>query len=387
MNEFDDLGKQIEKSVNSSVNWINDLINDIHSGVASAAMNVQSSQAYQQAQQERARVQAERQRQLQERTRAKQEYAKKIKSVSTGANFIRAFGGFFLGIFAAAFISVGFENIFDGDITTGVIGFIMAVVSAWGTISLFKKNSALNRYVKYINIIGDQNYINIEELVTTTGYSHNKVVKDLKSMIAANILKQAHIDPQEKYLMVTNEVYHQYLDAQKSYDARAAVQEMREKEDQAKAREAAGERDPELVKALEQGRDYIKQIKTANDKIPGEEITKKLTRLEQISVQIFDAVDKHPEKLPEIRKFMEYYMPTTLKLVNSYHEFDIQPVQGENILKAKREIEDTLDMINMAFENLSDRLYEADTMDVKADISVLKTLLAQEGLKDGDFKL
>jgi hypothetical protein len=84
---------------------------------------------------------------------------------------------------------------------------------------------------------------------------------------------------------------------------------------------------------------------------------------------------------------MDYYMPTTLKMVNSYHEFDMQPVQGENIVKAKREIEDTLDMINMAFENLSDRLYEADTMDVKADISVLKTMLAQEGLKEKDFKL
>ena len=83
---------------------------------------------------------------------------------------------------------------------------------------------------------------------------------------------------------------------------------------------------------------------------------------------------------------MSYYLPTTLKLVNAYRKFDEQPVQGENILSSKREIEETLDTINLAFENLFDGLFEEDAMDVSTDISVLETMLKQEGLTGSDFK-
>ena len=385
MNNYDDFGEQIKRSVTSSANWINDVINDIHSGVVNQTNNVRNTQTYREVQAERARLQAERQRQLQERTRQRQEMAKRIGHVPTEGNVFRGIGIFFLGTFALGSIGMMFEA--GTPIGRLIFYIIIAGLSGFGIFKMIKRNRQVKRFAKYVNIIGSQTYLNISDIETTLGYSHKTVIKDLRDMISSGILKQAHIDEEEKYLMVTSEVYDNYLSAKSSYDARAQVEKMRKEEEEAKEREARGERDPELVKTLKQGEDYIRQIKSANDAIPGEEISKKLERLEQVSAQIFTAVDRHPEKLPEIRKFMDYYMPTTLKMVNSYHEFDMQPVQGENIVKAKREIEDTLDMINMAFENLSDRLYEADTMDVKADISVLKTMLAQEGLKEKDFKL
>ncbi len=83
---------------------------------------------------------------------------------------------------------------------------------------------------------------------------------------------------------------------------------------------------------------------------------------------------------------MEYYLPTTLKLLEAYKEFDRQPVQGENITTAKKEIEKTLDTINLAFENLLDDLFEDAAMDVSTDISVLNTMLAQEGLTENNLK-
>ena len=83
---------------------------------------------------------------------------------------------------------------------------------------------------------------------------------------------------------------------------------------------------------------------------------------------------------------MQYYLPTTLKLVNAYQEFDSQPVQGENILQAKKEIEQTMDTINTAFENLLDTLFQDDVLDVATDISALETMLAQAGLTGKDFK-
>ena len=84
---------------------------------------------------------------------------------------------------------------------------------------------------------------------------------------------------------------------------------------------------------------------------------------------------------------MSYYLPTTLKLVERYREFAEQPVQGENIATAKREIEDMLDDINGAFEKMFDKLFEEDALDVSTDISVLSTMLAQEGLLEDELKV
>ena len=79
---------------------------------------------------------------------------------------------------------------------------------------------------------------------------------------------------------------------------------------------------------------------------------------------------------------MDYYLPMTVKLLNAYAEMDAQSVQGENILSAKQEIEETLDTLNLAFEKLMDDLFEDTALDVSSDISVLHTLLAQEGLTE-----
>ena len=75
----------------------------------------------------------------------------------------------------------------------------------------------------------------------------------------------------------------------------------------------------------------------------------------------------------------------TVKLLNAYADMDAQPVQGETILASKREIEETLDTLNLAFEKLLDSIFKDTALDVSSDISVLNTLLAQEGLTDDDF--
>ena len=91
--------------------------------------------------------------------------------------------------------------------------------------------------------------------------------------------------------------------------------------------------------------------------------------------------------IKEIRKFMEYYMPTTLKLVHTYREFEDQKLEGDNITRTKKDIEDTLDMINVAFENLLNDLFKDAAVEASADISVLNALFAQEGLKEKEFEV
>jgi 5-bromo-4-chloroindolyl phosphate hydrolysis protein len=107
--------------------------------------------------------------------------------------------------------------------------------------------------------------------------------------------------------------------------------------------------------------------------------------LEHITSKIFDYVEQHPEKLPEIRKFMCYYMPITLKLVHAYRKFDRYGANSSEIEATKLEIKGTLDTINKAYGNLLKKIMQADILDVSSDISALETILAQENLTGDDF--
>ena len=101
--------------------------------------------------------------------------------------------------------------------------------------------------------------------------------------------------------------------------------------------------------------------------------------------RIFDEVRLHPEVAPDLQKMMDYYLPTTSKLLDAYRELDSQPISGENISSTKKEIESAVDTLNIAFEKLLDSLFADRAWDISSDISVLNTMLAQEGLTKSDF--
>ena len=114
----------------------------------------------------------------------------------------------------------------------------------------------------------------------------------------------------------------------------------------------------------------------------------KISRLEAVSAKIFEQAKSDPDKLPQMRKFMDYYLPTSLKLLNTYAELDNQGVEGENISESKRRIEQTMDTLVKAFENQLDRLFASDALDVSTDIDVMQNMLRADGLTDDTpFKL
>mgnify|MGYP002514791163 CR=1 FL=1 len=199
---------------------------------------------------------------------------------------------------------------------------------------------------------------------------------------------------------MTNQAYTQYLEAQKEYKRRELEEKQKqqalakqdskrasEKEASQKAASAREQELPEEVRTvIREGREYLRQIKESNDAIPGEEISAKISRLELVIERIFDRVEQHPDLVEELRRFMKYYLPTTVKLLKAYEELDRQEVQGPNIQKSKKEIENTLDTIHQAFENLLDSFFEDTAVDISSDISVMQTLMAQEGLLGGSMK-
>ena len=198
-------------------------------------------------------------------------------------------------------------------------------------------------------------------------------------MIQKRMFLQGHLDQQKTCVIVTDEMYQQYLTVQQQAEERQ-FQQKAEAEQRAQLPE-------ECRKILEEGQEYVQYIHKCNDDIPGEEISRKLSRLELIITRIFEEVGKNPSLAGDLRKFMNYYLPTTRKLVDAYRDLDREPIAGESIVKTKKEIEDTLDTINQAFENLLNSFFEEKALDISSDISVLHTMLAQEGLTGKDFDI
>ena len=252
----------------------------------------------------------------------------------------------------------------------------------------------LKRFQRYISQMHGHSYCLIKNFSSATGLSNKSTVKDLRKMIAAGMFPEGHIDDKKTYFMINNECYEQYLRLQEDMKMKDLEEKEKQKNQTASqdfTQEGKNNKNdglkPEIRKAIDEGRQFVMEIKDANIAIPGEEISRKLDRLEEVTGRIFDYVEMRPEKFPEIRKFMEYFLPTTLKLVDAYRKLDYQPVQGENISSAKKEIEETMDTINLAFENLLDGLFEDVAMDISTDISVLETMFAQEGLTGKNMRV
>ncbi len=136
---------------------------------------------------------------------------------------------------------------------------------------------------------------------------------------------------------------------------------------------------PEVDKIIDEGNEYLKKLRAANAAIPDETLTEDISRMEKAAADIFRYIGEHPGKAPQIRKFMNYYLPTTLKLLNSYQRLSAQSVKGENITSSMFNIAGMMHTVADAFEKQLDSLFTDEAMDISADISVFETLLKQEG--------
>lgn len=241
----------------------------------------------------------------------------------------------------------------------------------------------IKRFRKYVHCLKGRSYCLIKELGDSVSKSEKYVVKDLEKMIHKGMFLEGHIDKEETYFMLTNEVYQNYLNSQEALKLRKEEEERRNEE---LKEEMNDPQKKELREIIENGNYYIKQIRKINDCLPEENISNKLYRLEKIVAEIFKYIEKNPNKLSDVSKFTNHYLPITLKLVTSYKELNEQLVQGENIKTAKNEIEKSIDLINTAFENLLDDMFEDVVLDISSDISVLETLFKQEGLTKNDFE-
>lgn len=306
-------------------------------------------------------------------------------------------GGVLTATFGLTEFFIVLSELFEHDPDTVMALLVMAPFLAGSALCLkwgLGQLGLVKRFKKYIGFLGDKEYCDVEDLEGASLGKRSNILKDLKKMIKKGWFRHGYLDQNETSLMVTREAYTQYLEAKKEYQRREAeeqrlaaesVKTQKERQVSAEAGSAAESEASDTLPAevravILEGREYLRQIRQSNDAIPGEEISAKISRLEQVTDQIFDRVEEHPELVDELRRFMKYYLPTTVKLLNAYEELDSHEIESPNITKSKAEIEKTLDTINHAFENLLDSFFETDRVDIMSDISVMQTMMSQEGL-------
>ena len=146
-----------------------------------------------------------------------------------------------------------------------------------------------------------------------------------------------------------------------------------------KEEKASSTGDPEVDKIIREGQEYLKKLRAADDAIPDETLSEDITRMEKASADIFRFIAEHPEKAPQIRKFMNYYLPTTLKLLNSYQRLSRQSARGETITSTMFNIAGMMHTVADAFEKQLDSLFGDEALDISADITVFETMLKSEG--------
>lgn len=269
-------------------------------------------------------------------------------------------------------------------LSMGVAGF---VICGCGT----GIRARIRRFRTYIRVLGKREYCNIQELSKAVKKNARYVARDLEDMFSRGWFLQGHLDEQRTCLIVSDGMYRQYLqaEAQRKQIEREAEASGLDRQDERES-EASGlggtKLPPEVQRVIVEGDTYIRKIHACNDAIHGEEISAKISRMELLVNRIFHRVEQNPESVDDIHKLMEYYLPTTVKLLEAYQEMEAQPVAGENIRSSKKEIEATLDTLNVAFEKLLDGMFQETAWDVSSDISVLQTLLAQEGLTDDGLR-
>ena len=218
-------------------------------------------------------------------------------------------------------------------------------------------NRSMKRYAQYLAVMGDRPAMSVEELARVTGFSQRRVTKDLQAMISKGYFGGKA-----------------YLNRELGYFFRSSQAD----EDWQRRQEEAEEASAPPKEAEEGYSGILRNIRRANDRIADPVLSAKIDRLEEVTAKIFQAVEADPKKRSSIDTFLNYYLPTTQKLLDSYAEFEATGVEGANLGQAKDRIEKTMDSIVAGFEHQLDELYKMDAMHVDSDIRVMETMLRRD---------
>ena len=245
-------------------------------------------------------------------------------------------------------------------------GIALGGLALWGGGIVMSRRA--RRFAKYTAIIGAEASIPLSRLASSVNVSEKRVSRDLELMIEKGLWgEEAYVDLGEGMFFRTREAYDLYAEHKAGAKKKAA---------------------PVSEEAEEGYSGILRNIRRANDNIADPVLSAKIDRLEEVAGKIFRAIEADPAKKEKAGTFLNYYLPTTQKLLDSYAEFEAAGVQGENLEAAKAKIQKTMDAIVVGFEHQLDELYQSNAMDVESDIRVMETMLRRDGASvEKDFGL
>lgn len=281
-----------------------------------------------------------------------------LGKVKTGKLFT-LLGAILLGVFGFATVMTFVENLsfltyeplwlLEEVLPPFILTGVGAGMFTWGR---FKKSQS-KRFKRYLSLIGDQDQVSISALAAAYPAKRDAACTTLENMIEAGVFGEgAYLDYGRDLLVLDGS------------GVRA----------EAPKAKVAPETDVGEENAL------LRQIRQINDAIADPEMSRKIDRIGEITERILEFQKEHPEKSAELRKFLNYYLPTTLKILSTYAELEKQGVEGENIAATKQRIEGMMDMVVEGFERQLDKLFAGDMMDIAADITVMEQMMEGDGL-------
>ncbi len=234
-------------------------------------------------------------------------------------------------------------------------------------------------------IIGKKNSINLTKLASASNADIKKIRRDVQKLIddgefgdsayidlgTNNFMRFADAEPDDPEMFDYKSLYEEILKNDKKSEKEAPA-------DENQAEKSGDVSDKEHFEKI------IRQIRHLNDEIEDKEVSDKIDIIEGHTKNIFDYVTDNPEAMSQIRTFMNYYLPTTLKLLQSYSRIERVGVAGENMKRSKDNIEKTLDLLVIGFEQQVDQLFKNEYIDISSDISVLEQMMQKDGLDKGD---
>ncbi|MCD7948179.1 MAG: 5-bromo-4-chloroindolyl phosphate hydrolysis family protein [Oscillospiraceae bacterium] len=264
------------------------------------------------------------------------------------------------GILAAVFAFVLAIVLGPGLMSSGLIA-IIQFSPLWAFLviglAMFGVGNSANkrekRFSKYLALIGRHKEIPVEQLASAMPISVQKASADLEAMLSEGYLPTGYVDWMRGVLVLSDE----------------------------------GMSNPppeeETPKNQDDDDKILNEIRLINDLIEDAAMSRKIDRIGEISSKIFSYQREHPAKSAQLRTFLSYYLPATLKILRAYAQLEAQGIEGDNITAAKTRIEQMMDKVVEGFEKQLDRLFQGDVLDITADVEVLERMLSKDGLSGG----
>lgn len=360
--------QRVQKELHRAANAAKSAANQARTGYQKGQKSAQWEQVSQEAAKVRTETNARRQNSDSKKGKKSEKQEARLHGFGN-LGLLRILGGILTVGFGFAFVMQLIEEI-EYFIGVGyalrnlmpLLALFLAGIALLGMAGSRKRK--MKKFRRYLSMIGSRDEISISSLAKAMGVSEKHTVQDLEEMLERDYFESGYIDAARNLLVLKE----------------GGIEEAPEPEPDIQ--------DVPNDKAESVADSTLKHIRQINDDIDNPELSRKIDRIEELTAKIFRLLEARPEKAGELKSFMNYYLPQTLKILENYAKLEEQDVEGENIRETKQKIEDMMDKIVDGYETQLDKLFADDALDISADLKVMETMLEKDGLTaDNELKL